>query len=514
MGAEAENIRARVVCAYRTSCAAKVWLPGAMFKHFAMRFLRFAILSFLPTTFISTYPSAAQDTVSVTTDSRLAALADIYAPIEDQSLSLRLNSPEGHYVNGDSFAVKVTAAAANLFLYLDYYQLDGYVVHIVPSLAMPENQIGRDQTLSIGADPDATQYTVQPPFGREVIVVVASTVPLYKGFRREFEQAGGYLDFLDTALQGIVAGGGRVTVRLQAIHTSDAPPAAAEIPVASQPERSETQSPLDVAADEAVEPEQAIEVATDAASEDLAAEDALPKLGANNAASLQGQSEIDVGGNASDDPASEPAPQSALNSAAEPAVTATEAEREDPALAARERLRDHYKSEVLPKLQRVISDPTDEENLTALSKSYADYVIELARWGHFAEARKKLQVAQVMNPASVALEAASVRIARVLRAHENYLRGLQFFDKGDLLASHQAFVAALEMEPGYPLAEAKLAAIAGTLVVFFEKQAERAADGQDIEISLDYWKRVSSLAPEDAEARAEIERLTRLLGTN
>jgi tRNA A-37 threonylcarbamoyl transferase component Bud32 len=106
------------------------------------------------------------------------------------------------YTAGENLILDVTSPDFNAYVYIDYYQLDGGVVHLFPNSSSSSKQIQPNFQFTIG-DPNAgsQSWTVSPPFGREMIVIMASTKPLFGGAARpEVESAKEYLSSIDKEL--------------------------------------------------------------------------------------------------------------------------------------------------------------------------------------------------------------------------------------------------------------------------------------------------------------------------
>jgi hypothetical protein len=81
---------------------------------------------------------------------------------------------------GDQLKIQVRSPAQISYLYVSYIQADGSVVHLVqPNALVPQPTLPR-QTLVFGSGTDGQpKFTVSPPFGREMIIAIASRSPLF-----------------------------------------------------------------------------------------------------------------------------------------------------------------------------------------------------------------------------------------------------------------------------------------------------------------------------------------------
>ena len=82
--------------------------------------------------------------------------------------------------SGDLLKIQVRSPAQISYLYVSYIQADGSVVHLVqPNALVPQPTLPR-QTLVFGSGTDGQpKFTVSPPFGREMIIAIASRSPLF-----------------------------------------------------------------------------------------------------------------------------------------------------------------------------------------------------------------------------------------------------------------------------------------------------------------------------------------------
>jgi len=81
---------------------------------------------------------------------------------------------------GDQLKIEVRSPAQISYLYVSYIQADGSVVHLVqPGGLVPQPTLP-NQTLVFGSgEGGKPKFTVSPPFGREMIIAIASRSPLF-----------------------------------------------------------------------------------------------------------------------------------------------------------------------------------------------------------------------------------------------------------------------------------------------------------------------------------------------
>ncbi|MEJ2591680.1 MAG: serine/threonine-protein kinase [Candidatus Thiodiazotropha sp.] len=104
---------------------------------------------------------------------------------------------DGVFVGGEPLVVKLTTPAYDSFVNVDYYALDGHVVHMLPSLQVSGNQAPANYSATLG---DLGQWIVGEPFGRELVVVLTTPKQLFGDLRDGFEKAPDYLSALSTRL--------------------------------------------------------------------------------------------------------------------------------------------------------------------------------------------------------------------------------------------------------------------------------------------------------------------------
>ena len=112
------------------------------------------------------------------------------------------------YGAGERVIINMRAYDFPAYVYVDFFDADGNVLHLRPNPweSLVEYQPG--DLISIGGDREdgtGVKLIVNPPFGLELVVAYASTVPLYEGLREPIEPAGPYLDWLRTRIATVRA---------------------------------------------------------------------------------------------------------------------------------------------------------------------------------------------------------------------------------------------------------------------------------------------------------------------
>jgi eukaryotic-like serine/threonine-protein kinase len=114
--------------------------------------------------------------------------------------ALHVRPPGGQLSEGDSLVVDVTTPAYDSYVNLDYYQLDGNVVHMVPSPRAKDNQAPPRYAATVGS---AGDWVISKPFGSEMVVLLITPAPLFDKPRPESESRADYLRALDARLAQI-----------------------------------------------------------------------------------------------------------------------------------------------------------------------------------------------------------------------------------------------------------------------------------------------------------------------
>ncbi|MFQ5471002.1 MAG: protein kinase [Gammaproteobacteria bacterium] len=108
--------------------------------------------------------------------------------VEEEYLNLDLVTPENYPSN----------------IYVDYFLMDGTVVHMLPNAEEPNNRFSPGQDLSLGKPgKPGRKWKIEAPFGEEMVSIIASKNVLYVESRPEIEPAKDYLTLLNTSLDGV-----------------------------------------------------------------------------------------------------------------------------------------------------------------------------------------------------------------------------------------------------------------------------------------------------------------------
>lgn len=111
--------------------------------------------------------------------------------------SLQVKAPNGQLVEGDPLVVNVTTPGYDSYVNIDYYELDGTVVHMVPSPRARDNQAPPHYAATVGS---AGDWVIARPFGTELVVLLITPAPLFDAMRPESEPRADYLRALQARL--------------------------------------------------------------------------------------------------------------------------------------------------------------------------------------------------------------------------------------------------------------------------------------------------------------------------
>ena len=123
--------------------------------------------------------------------------------------SIRAHTEDGRYVEGEPLIFNITAPDYKSYIYVDYFTLDGGVVHLLPQAGVPIDTVPANLSQTLGGPGSTKQWVIGPPFGIEILMVLASPMPIFWSMRDEIEPQGEYLPALQHNLKQIIDGLGR-----------------------------------------------------------------------------------------------------------------------------------------------------------------------------------------------------------------------------------------------------------------------------------------------------------------
>lgn len=107
------------------------------------------------------------------------------------------------FAGGDRMVIDLEGADYPAFLYVDYFDAEGNVLHLMPNEILPPRAYAPGETFRIGAEGSGLELIVEPPFGQDIAVALASDRPLYEGVRPIVEPAAVYLEFMRARIAAV-----------------------------------------------------------------------------------------------------------------------------------------------------------------------------------------------------------------------------------------------------------------------------------------------------------------------
>ncbi len=134
---------------------------------------------------------------------------ELYAPYwkanRDAGFGTAIGTPNASnaFVEGERLVVDIGTPTYKSWLYVDYFAQDGSVVHMMPSPGEVFNQGDTRDSFQLGEAGDIGLWEVAPPFGTEMVVVLATSAPVFESPRGELEQGNDYRAALRKRLKAL-----------------------------------------------------------------------------------------------------------------------------------------------------------------------------------------------------------------------------------------------------------------------------------------------------------------------
>jgi hypothetical protein len=103
------------------------------------------------------------------------------------------------FTNGQPVSFQLKSPDFPGYVYVDYYDAEGRVLHLMPNEFIPQRRLPPAQPFRIG-DQRGLEMIVEPPFGLDLVVAIATSEPIFPRHRPTSEPADVYLRDLETAL--------------------------------------------------------------------------------------------------------------------------------------------------------------------------------------------------------------------------------------------------------------------------------------------------------------------------
>ncbi|WP_188259226.1 DUF4384 domain-containing protein [Azospirillum tabaci] len=111
------------------------------------------------------------------------------------------NAAERPFEGGQDLVFDITAPEFPAHLQVDYFTSDGDVIHLLPNPLEISGRVESGAVRRLGErGAGGRSWSIGPPYGHELIVVIASPTPLFPSPRPEAEAAASYLPALKQAL--------------------------------------------------------------------------------------------------------------------------------------------------------------------------------------------------------------------------------------------------------------------------------------------------------------------------
>ncbi|SAK73383.1 protein kinase [Caballeronia temeraria] len=120
--------------------------------------------------------------------------------------SVHTRSRATRLTEGDPLIIDLMTPGFESYVNVDYFMLDGSVVHLVPNTRSRDNQAPANYTATIGTMGD---WVVGKPFGSEMIVLTVTPAPLFDSARPDSEAKPEYLRAVEKRLSALAGKYGR-----------------------------------------------------------------------------------------------------------------------------------------------------------------------------------------------------------------------------------------------------------------------------------------------------------------
>jgi len=134
---------------------------------------------------------------------------ELYAPFWkanfDSGFGTTIGTPNSDNVfrGGERLVLDIKTPTYKSWLYVDYFAQDGNVVHMMPSPGEDFNQGEPRESFQLGEEGDIGLWEVAPPFGTEMIVILAASTPIFEDAREQLENANDYRTALGRRLKAL-----------------------------------------------------------------------------------------------------------------------------------------------------------------------------------------------------------------------------------------------------------------------------------------------------------------------
>lgn len=161
----------------------------------------------------------------VVTSTSFCDVLEVALPLKESnsigSAGASIGVESGAVVLQEDDRVVLEADAPNFanYVYIIYMQEDGKLLHLVPNQDQPDNSRGANETFSVGDKADQPSITVSAPYGDDLVMLVASSEPLFEAQRPLIENGSSFAEGLAKSVETILSSGGKVVADLVFLRT-------------------------------------------------------------------------------------------------------------------------------------------------------------------------------------------------------------------------------------------------------------------------------------------------------
>ncbi|OXC77042.1 serine/threonine protein kinase [Caballeronia sordidicola] len=134
--------------------------------------------------------------------------------------SIQTRNQNTQLTEGQPLVVQVTTPPYDSWVNIDYYQLDGSVVHLLPNARSKDNQAPPNYAATIGS---AGDWIVSKPFGSEMIVLLVTPAVLFDALRPDSESGADYLRAVEKRLGELASKFGRDKIAVDLVQIDTHP---------------------------------------------------------------------------------------------------------------------------------------------------------------------------------------------------------------------------------------------------------------------------------------------------
>lgn len=156
---------------------------------------------------------------------------ELYAPYwranRDSGFGTAIGTPKAGnvFVEGERLVLDISTPTYKSSLYVDYFDHEGKVVHMMPSPGEEFNLAEPRESFQLGEAGDIGFWEVAPPFGTDLIVALAASASLFEGARGQLEESNDYRAALRKRLKALESepGSAKISAEFVVIKTERKP---------------------------------------------------------------------------------------------------------------------------------------------------------------------------------------------------------------------------------------------------------------------------------------------------